>query len=88
MQVLWWLAPPLGATLLAMIWAAWTGRARDDVRRDDSDEVLARMEKALARPAPAPRRGARPATATAVEPSHGVAIRRGARPTSAGDRSR
>jgi hypothetical protein len=88
MQVLWWLAPPLGATVLAMIWAAWSGRERDDVRRDDSEEVLARMEKALARPVPAPRRGATPVTAPGLEPSHGVAIRRAARPTAVGDRSR
>jgi hypothetical protein len=87
MQVLWWLAPPLGATLLAMVWAAWRGRERDDVRRDDADEALARMERALARPAPAARRVVKP-TGAALEPSHGVAIRRAGRPTSAGDRPR
>ncbi len=75
MQVLWWLAPPLAATLLAMVWVAWTGRERDDVRRDDSDEALARMQEALSRPAP---RGAPPLPTRPVEPTHGVAIRRSA----------
>ena len=31
MQVLWWLVPPLAATLLAMLWAGWAGRERDEV---------------------------------------------------------
>ena len=27
MQILWWLAPPAVATVLAMVWVAWLGRA-------------------------------------------------------------
>jgi hypothetical protein len=71
-QVLWWLVPPLVATVVAMLWAGWAGRARDDVRRDDSDEALERMAKALARSAPKARARVAPAT---MERSHGVAMR-------------
>lgn len=34
MEILWWLAPAAGATVMAMIWVTWTGRPR----RDDSEE--------------------------------------------------
>jgi hypothetical protein len=82
MTVLWWLAPPLAATVLAMAWAAWRGRARDgdEVRRATSDEALARLGSALARPLP--RRAAK-ASPTRVPdgPTHGVAVRRTPRPT-------
>lgn len=90
MQVLWWLVPPLVTTGLAMIWAAWVGRARDDVRRDDSDVARQRMQKALERPTPqsAQRSRGGPSSGPAhpVETSHGVVIRRVAsRPLSASD---
>ena len=55
MSVLWWLVPPLAATCLAMVWAAWAGRDRDEVKRDDSAAAMARMKRALDRPTP--RRG-------------------------------
>ncbi len=86
MQVLWWLVPPLVATAAAMAWAAWVGRERDDVRADDTDAALARMKRALSRPAV---QGG-PALAQApIEPTHGVAVRRSARrPASAGPTSR
>jgi hypothetical protein len=78
MGVLWWLAPPLAATALAMVWAAWRGRARDDVRRESSDEALARLGTALERQLP--RRAATSALPrSADDPSHGVAVRRAAR---------
>lgn len=86
MQVLWWLVPPLGATLVAMLWAGWAGRERDHVRRDDSDEALDKMATALARPVPTSQK--RIASAV-IEPSHGVALRGAARRRqSAADRSR
>jgi len=79
MEVLWWLAPPLAATALAMVWAGWRGRARDDVRRESSDEALTRLGSALERPLP--RRAAAAAPTRIVDgPSHGVAVRRGPRP--------
>lgn len=72
MIVLWWLVPPLAATLLAMAWAALAGRDRDEITRDDSEAAMRRMGKALARPTP--RRG-RPVPSAVVEPTHGVALR-------------
>jgi hypothetical protein len=71
--VLWWLVPPLVATALAMAWAAWAGRARDEVRRDNSEAALLRMQRALNRPAP---RAVTPVAPRPLEPSHGVAVRR------------
>jgi hypothetical protein len=74
MEVLWWLAPPLAATALAMAWAAWRGRARDEARRESSDEALTRLGSALERPLP--RRTAKAAPVRVVDgPSHGVAVR-------------
>jgi hypothetical protein len=85
MQVLWWLVPPLVVTCIAMCWAAWMGRERAEVRRDDRDEALRRMEKALARPAP--RKGT-PVASASIEPSHGVAVRGAARRPAAVDDAR
>ncbi len=82
MAVLWWLVPPLAATCLAMLWAGWLGRDRDDERRDDSEAALLRMEKALRKPTPSK---GRPVASLPTEPSHGVAIRGVARRP--GDRS-
>jgi hypothetical protein len=84
-QVLWWLVPPLVATVVAMLWAAWAGRVRDDVRRDDSDEALERMRAALARSRPAKiAHVSQPPT----EASHGVALRSARSVTSATSRQR
>ncbi len=81
MQVLWWLVPPLAATVAAMLWAGWVGRERDDARREDADAALARMARALSRPQV---RGGSALTQAPTEPTHGVAVRREARrPTSA-----
>ena len=79
MDVLWWLVPPLAATVLAMAWVSWRGRARDDVRRESSDEALSRLGSALARPLP--RRSAKASPSRVDEdPTHGVAVRRTPRP--------
>jgi hypothetical protein len=79
MGVLWWLVPPLAVTALAMAWAAWRGRARDEVRRESSDQALTRLGSALERPLP--RRPAKAAPVRVVDgPSHGVAVRRRPRP--------
>lgn len=72
MVVLWWLVPPLVATCLAMLWAAWVGRERDAVKRDDSAAAMARMKVAIERPTP--RRG-KPVVSAPVEPTHGLAMR-------------
>jgi hypothetical protein len=83
MSVLGWLVPPLVATCLAMLWASWAGRDREEVKRDDSDAAMARMKKALDRPTP--RRG-KPVVSRPEEPTHGVAIRGLARRPSSGAR--
>ncbi len=72
MQVLWWLVPPLVATTVAMLWAAWAGRTQDDSGVDDSAEALDRMRLALARPTP---NGGTPVSSVVCEPTHGVAVR-------------
>ncbi len=77
MQVLWWLVPPLLATAIAMGWVSWVGRERDDDRDQNSDEALARMQRALSRP---PVRTAPAPTSRPLEPTHGVAVRRERRP--------
>lgn len=76
MQVLWWLVPPLAATVVAMGWAGWVGRERDGERGEDADAALARMERALSR---APVRARAAVAQSPVEPTHGVALRRTAR---------
>ena len=74
MGVLWWLAVPLGITALAMVWAAWVGRPRDD--RDRDEAARARLGAALAKPTPV---SARRVVATPVDPPRGVAVRRSTR---------
>jgi hypothetical protein len=78
-QVLWWLVPPLVATAIAMAWAGWAGRERDEVRRDNSEAALLRMQRALNRPAPS----SAAVSAPPLEPTHGVAVRRTRRPATA-----
>jgi hypothetical protein len=79
MEVLWWLVPPLAATALAMIWAAWRGRAHDVERHESTDKALARLGSALEQPLP--RRAAKPSSSRgADDPTHGVAVRRSSRP--------
>ncbi|ADB34325.1 hypothetical protein Kfla_5312 [Kribbella flavida DSM 17836] len=66
MKVLAWLAFPLAATVLAMGWAAWRGRARGPRRSGgafSSVEDFRRFNEAIAAPGPratpAPRAGLR-----------------------------
>jgi hypothetical protein len=71
-QILWWLAPPVVATLLAMVWVAWLGRSGRG--RVDREAAVRRLSEAMARPS-------RPARTTPVRPappgerSTGVAVR-------------
>lgn len=70
-EILWWLAPPVVATVLAMLWVSWLGRpGRGEV---DRDVAVRRLGEALARPARTP--AARPAPRPR-ERSSGVALRR------------
>lgn len=80
MEVLLWLVPAAVATMLAMVWATWTGHAArrdaDDDRRTsarDDEHARARLGVALSKPLP-------PHARQVVEPSAdrgtGVAVRR------------
>jgi len=79
-EVLLWLVPAAVATVLAMVWATWTGRrarrdAADDRRtssRDDA-QARARLGAALAKPIPS---RARRVVGQSAERVTGVAVRR------------
>jgi hypothetical protein len=82
-QILWWLAPPVVATVLAMLWVSWLGReGRGHV---DRDVAVRRLGDAIAKPTRAPRH-APPGRDDARERSTGVAVRPSTR--SAGDTRR
>jgi hypothetical protein len=74
MSVLWWLAVPLGITAVAMVWAAWAGRSRDERDRDEASRD--RLATALAKPLPS---RARRVVAQPVDKPRGVAVRPSAR---------
>ncbi len=69
MEILYWLAVPLGLTALAMLWATWAGRAR---REPDEQVQAERFGAALARPVPT---AARRVVAQSPERPSGVAVR-------------
>jgi hypothetical protein len=50
--ILWWLAAPVTATVLAMLWATWSGRPRQPLRPDQSSDAYDRFTDALRRPLP------------------------------------
>lgn len=53
MEILWWLAPSLVVTMLAMAWVGWLGReGRGEV---DREVAVARLAKALEREREVPR---------------------------------
>jgi hypothetical protein len=72
MGVLWWLAVPMGITALAMVWAGWAARPRDDRDRDRDEAARTRLGAALARPVPA---RARRIVVQPSDPPRGVAVR-------------
>ncbi|WP_151083006.1 hypothetical protein [Nocardioides cynanchi] len=85
MQILWWLAPPVVATVLAMVWVAWLGR--DGRGQVDREVAVRRLSEAMSRPS-RPTRPARTAPARPAaqgERSTGVAVRPSSRPV---DRTR
>jgi hypothetical protein len=72
-QILWWLAPPVAATVLAMVWVSWLGREGRGVV--DPEVAARRLDRAMNRPnrvtpRPAPSRAPRPG-----ERSSGIAVR-------------
>ena len=73
-EILWWLAPPVVVTVLAMLWVSWLGRdGRGEVSREVAVERLAKaMRKdhpGLNRPRPAQSRPRDRSTGIAVRPS-------------------
>ena len=50
-----WLLPVPAATLAAIAWAAWSGRARGPEKPADSVQAYERFRQALAAPVPTPR---------------------------------
>jgi hypothetical protein len=76
-QILWWLAPPVVATVLAMLWVSWLGReGRGEV---DPEVAARRLGRAMSRPARVTPRTA-PARAPG-ERSSGIAFRPSSRPS-------
>jgi hypothetical protein len=74
-QILWWLAPPVVATLLAMAWVSWLGRSgRGEV---DREAAVRRLSEAMGRPTPraGPSGTTPPRPALPGERSTGVAVR-------------
>ncbi|HEX4473324.1 MAG TPA: hypothetical protein VH085_15255 [Nocardioides sp.] len=78
MAILWWLAPPVVATLLAMLWVSWLGRAG----RGEVDRAVAvrRLGEAMSRPSRVAPRSAPGHTTSPGERSTGVAVRPSSRP--------
>jgi hypothetical protein len=71
-EILWWLAPPVVATGLAMLWVSWLGRAgRGEI---DREVAVRRLGEAMARPSRVPAE-ARPRRRPGRERSTGVAVR-------------
>jgi hypothetical protein len=75
-QILWWLVPPVVATVLAMLWVSWLGReGRGQV---DRDVAVRRMGEALSGPrsqAVRARPSGEPRTVRNPDRSGGVAVR-------------
>ena len=77
MEILWWLVPPVVATVLAMLWVSWLSReGRGEV---DPEVAARRLGDAMAKPSRLrPDGPQRPVTAR--ERSTGVAVRPSSRP--------
>jgi hypothetical protein len=72
-EILWWLAPPVVATALAMAWVSWLGReGRGEV---DREVAVRRLGAAMAKPTRTPPRTAPPRAARQGERSTGIAVR-------------
>lgn len=83
MEILWWLAPPVVVTVVAMLWVGWLAReGRGEVDREVAVQRLAKaMRKehpGLARPRPADSRPRDRSTGIAVRPSRSGNTRRSA----------
>lgn len=72
-EILWWLAFPAAATLVAMVWAAWAGRPDREPSRRDSEQAFEQFAAAVAKPHPTAGRRVGPPQLGRV---NGVALRR------------
>ncbi len=72
MDILWWLAPAAGATVVAMLWAAWAGRPQKATPRERSEADYERFAAAIAREHPA---AAYPRMPKVHDRSTGIAVR-------------
>ncbi|HET7067855.1 MAG TPA: hypothetical protein VFI21_09660 [Nocardioides sp.] len=73
MEILWWLAPPVVVTGLAMLWVAWLGReGRGEV---DREVAVRRLGDAMSRPTRVAPRTTPPRVPGPGERSTGVAVR-------------
>jgi hypothetical protein len=73
-EILWWLAPPVVATGLAMLWVSWLGRSgRGDVDREVAVRLLS---EAMAAPSRIREPDSAPRAPVPGERSTGVAVRR------------
>lgn len=78
MEILWWLAPPAVATVLAMLWVAWLGReGRGEV---DREVAVRRLGDAMAKPTRV-HAGGRERPPAMHDRSSGVAVRPSSRPS-------
>jgi hypothetical protein len=50
-EILWWLAPSVVATIAAMFYVSWVG-AKEPAGRDRSEAARAKMGEALSKPIP------------------------------------
>jgi hypothetical protein len=77
-QILWWLAPPVVATVLAMVWVSWLGReGRGEV---DPDVAARRLDRAMSRPSRVTPRTTPSQAPRPGERSSGIAVRSSSRP--------
>jgi len=78
-EILWWLAPPVVATVLAMLWVSWLGReGRGEV---DREVAVRRLGDAMTRPTRVAARATSPRPPTPGDRGSGVAVRPSSRPT-------
>ncbi len=83
MEILWWLAPPVVVTIVAMLWVSWLARdGRGEVDREVAVERLAKARRkdhpGLSRPRPGASRPRDRITGNAVRPSRATSDRRSA----------
>lgn len=71
-DILWWLTPAAGATLVAMLWVTWAGRPRRDDSEDKAEAAYAKFAAAIERENPAARHPRAPAV---HDRSTGIAVR-------------